>query len=118
MYRQTSQELIERIESDWEMIERIREGKELLEKRNIDIMKLSGKLLESAQKQSFTIGGLIVSLADAGTGESRVVAKEKDILGYTEQVDGLITSFNVQIHGDPSRRWRRSTRGPSSSARR
>ena len=97
MYRQTSQELIERIESDWEMIERIREGKELLEKRNIDIMKLSGRLLESAQKQSFTVGGLIVSLADAGTGESRVVAKEKDILGYTELVDGLITSFNAQI---------------------
>jgi methyl-accepting chemotaxis protein len=98
MYRQTSQELIERIETDWEMIERIREGKQLLEKRNVDIMKLSGKLLESAQKQSFTLGGLIVSLEDAGTGESRVVAKEKDILGYTEQVDGLITSFNTQIH--------------------
>jgi methyl-accepting chemotaxis protein len=98
MYRQTSQELIERIETDWEMIERIREGKELLEKRNVDIMKLSGKLLESAQKQSFTLGGLIVSLEEAGTGESRVVAKEKDILGYTEQVDGLITSFNAQIH--------------------
>ncbi len=97
MYRQTSQELIERIETDWEMIERIREGKQLLEKRNIDIMKLSGKLLESAQKQSFTIGGLIVSLEDAGNGESRVVAKEKDILGSTEQVDGLITSFNAQI---------------------
>jgi hypothetical protein len=97
MYRQTSQELIDRIETDWEMIERIREGKELLEKRNIDIMKLSGKLLESAQKQSFTIGSLIVSLGEAGTGESRVVAKEKDILGYTEQVDKLITSFNAQI---------------------
>ncbi len=97
MYRQTSQELIGRIESDWEMIERIREGKELLEKRNVDITKLSGKLLESAQKQSFTIGGLIISLEEAGTGESRVVAKEKDILGYTEQVDGLITSFNAQI---------------------
>jgi methyl-accepting chemotaxis protein len=98
MYRQTSQELIDRIETDWEMIERIREGKELLEKRNIDIMKLSGKLLESAQKQSFTIGGLIVSLGEAGAGEARVVAKEKDILGYTEQVDKLITSFNAQIH--------------------
>ena len=97
MYRQTSQELIERIESDWEMIERIREGKELLERRNIDIMKLSGRLLESAQKQSFTVGALIVSLADAGAGESRVVAKQKDIVGYTEQVDGLIASFNVQI---------------------
>lgn len=97
MYRQTSKELIDRIENDWEMIERIREGKELLEKRNIDITKLSGKLLESAQKQSFTIAGLIGSLEDAGTGESRVVAKEKDILGYTERVDGLITSFNAQI---------------------
>ena len=26
-----------------------------------------------------------------------MVAKEKDILGFTEQVDGLITSFNTQI---------------------
>ncbi|HVO38761.1 MAG TPA: methyl-accepting chemotaxis protein [Spirochaetia bacterium] len=98
MYGQSSSELIARIESDWEMIERIREGKELLEKRNIDITRLAGKLLESAQKQSFTIGGLIVSLEDAGTGESRVVAKEKEILGSTERVDGLITSFNAQIH--------------------
>jgi hypothetical protein len=97
MYRQTSKELIDRIESDWEMIERIREGKNLLEKRNIDIMKLSSKLLESAQKQSFTVGELIGSLVDAGTGETRVVAKEKDILSFTEQVDGLINSFNVQI---------------------
>ncbi len=98
MYGQASTELIDRIESDWEMIERIREGKELLEKRNIDITRLSVKLLESAQKQSFTIGGLIVSLEDAGTGEAQVVTKEKEILGHTEQVDGLITSFNAQIH--------------------
>lgn len=98
MYGQASTELIDRIESDWEMIERIREGKDLLEKRNIDITRLAVKLLESAQKQSFTIGGLIVSLEDAGTGEAQVVAKEKDILGHTEQVDGLITSFNAQIH--------------------
>ncbi|MGA2614039.1 MAG: methyl-accepting chemotaxis protein [Spirochaetia bacterium] len=98
MYGQASTELIDRIESDWEMIERIREGKDLLEKRNIDITRLAVKLLESAQKQSFTIGGLIVSLEDAGTGESQVVVKEKEILGHTEQVDGLITSFNAQIH--------------------
>jgi methyl-accepting chemotaxis protein len=97
MYGQASTELIDRIESDWEMIERIREGKDLLEKRNIDITRLAVKLLESAQKQSFTIGDLIVSLEDAGNGESQVVAKEKDILGHTEQVDGLITSFNAQI---------------------
>ncbi|HVP18689.1 MAG TPA: methyl-accepting chemotaxis protein [Spirochaetia bacterium] len=98
MYGQASSELIDRIESDWEMIERIREGKELLEKRNIDITRLSVKLLESAQKQSFTIGGLIVSLEDAGTGEAHVVEKEKEILGHTEGVDGLITSFNARIH--------------------
>ena len=97
MYRQTSAELIERIESDWEMIERIREGKELLEKRNIDIMKLSGRLLESAQKQALTLGQLIGSLDEAGTGETRVMAKERDILGYTEEVDTLITKFNAQI---------------------
>ena len=97
MYRQTSVELVERIESDWEMIERIREGKELLEKRNIDIMKLSVRLLESAQKQALTLGQLIVSVEDAGTGESRVVDKEKDILGYTGEVDTLITRFNAQI---------------------
>jgi methyl-accepting chemotaxis protein len=97
MYGQASTELIDRIESDWEMIERIREGKDLLEKRNIDITRLAVKLLESAQKQSFTIGDLIVSLEDAGRGEAHVVAKEKEILGHTEQVDGLITSFNAQI---------------------
>jgi methyl-accepting chemotaxis protein len=97
MYRQTSAELVERIESDWEMIERIREGKELLEKRNIDIMRLSGKLLESAQKQALTLGQLIVSLDDAGQGELRVVAREKDILGNTGEVDTLITRFNGQI---------------------
>jgi methyl-accepting chemotaxis protein len=98
LYRQTSQELIERIESDWEMIERIREGKELLQKRNIDITQLSVKLLESAQKQSFTIGDLIGSLAEAGAGETRVVAKEKVILGFTEEVDRLITTFSARIH--------------------
>jgi len=97
MYGQASTELIDRIESDWEMIERIREGKDLLEKRNIDITRLAVKLLESAQKQSFTIGDLIVSLEDAGNGETQVVTKEKEILGHTEQVDGLITSFNAQI---------------------
>ncbi len=98
LYRQTSQELIERIESDWEMIERIREGKDLLQKRNVDITQLAVKLLESAQKQSLTIGDLIGSLGEAGTGESRVVAKEKVILGLTEEVDRLINTFNARIH--------------------
>jgi methyl-accepting chemotaxis protein len=111
MYRQTSSELVERIESDWEMVERIREGKEMLESRNRDIMGLAGRLLESARKQASTVGGLIVSLADAGSAESRVVVKEKDVLGFTEQVDRLITSFNVQIQqtlGDMDELWSRT----------
>jgi methyl-accepting chemotaxis protein len=111
MYRQTSGELVERIESDWEMVERIREGKEMLESRNRDIMGLAGRLLESARQQASTIGQLIVSLAEAGSAEARVVTKEKDVLGYTEQVDRLITSFNAQIQqtlGDMDELWSRT----------
>jgi len=111
MYRQASGELVERIESDWEMVERIREGKEMLESRNRDIMGLAGRLLESARRQASTVGELITSLADAGGAESRVVVKEKDVLGYTEQVDRLITSFNVQIQqtlGDMDELWSRT----------
>jgi hypothetical protein len=111
MYRQTSGELVERIENDWEMVGRIREGKELLESRNRDIMDLAGRLLESARQQASTVGELIVSLAEAGSAESKVVVKEKDVLGYTEQVDRLITSFNVQIQqtlGDMDELWSRT----------
>jgi hypothetical protein len=111
MYRQTSGELVERIESDWEMVARIREGKEMLESRNRDIMGLAGRLLESARRQASTVGQLIVSLAEAGSAEARVVVKEKDVLGYTEQVDQLITSFNVQIQqtlGDMDELWSRT----------
>jgi hypothetical protein len=97
MYRQASGELVARIESDWEMIGRIREGKDVLESRNREIMRLADRLLESARKQALTIGELIGSLAEAGTGEGRVVAKERDILGYTERVEGLISSFSAQI---------------------
>ena len=111
MYRQTSSELVERIENDWEMVERIREGKEMLESRNRDIMGLAGRLLESARQQASTVGQLIVSLAEAGGAEAKVVVKEKDVLGYTEQVDRLITSFNVQIQqtlGDMDELWSRT----------
>ncbi len=118
MYRQTSQELIERIETDWEMIERIREGKELLEKRNIDIMKLSTKLLESAQKQSFTIGrphrfpgrGGHGRIPRGGQGEGHPRLHRAG--GWPDH------EFQRPDPRDPWRRWRRCTSGPSSSARR
>jgi methyl-accepting chemotaxis protein len=111
IYSRTSDELVERIETDWDTVERIREGKDVLEKRNAEIVRLGGKLLESAQKQAFTIGQLIVSIEEAGNAESRVVVKEKDILGSTEQVDGLIRDFNVQIQetlGEMEELYRRS----------
>jgi methyl-accepting chemotaxis protein len=93
------------------MVERIREGKEMLESRNRDIMGLAGRLLESARQQASTVGQLIVSLAEAGSAEAKVVVKEKDVLGYTEQVDRLITSFNIQIQqtlGDMDELWGRT----------
>jgi hypothetical protein len=96
-FTRVSEELRQRIELDNDMAERIRGGKGLMEKRNGEIINLSGKLLESAQKQAFTIGQLIVSIEKGGNAESQVVAKEKDILARTGKVDGLITSFNVQI---------------------
>ncbi len=118
MYRQTSAELVERIENDWEMIERIREGKELLEKRNIDIMSLSGRLLESAQKQALTLGQLIVSVDDAGQGELRVVAKEKDILGLHGRGGHARSRGSTPRSRIRWRRWKPSTSARLSSARR
>ncbi len=86
-----------RLARDMDMEEKLRDGKSTLTKRNAEIMRLSGKLLESAQKQAFTIGQLIVSIEKGGSAETRVVSKEKDILGRTEKVDGLINKFNSQI---------------------
>ncbi len=83
---------------DHHLAERMREGKGLIEKRNAEIMKLAVKLLESAQKQAFTVGQLVTSVEKGGSAESRVVLKEKDILGRTVRVDGLITNFNSQIN--------------------
>ncbi len=83
---------------DRELAERMREGKGLIEKRNAEIIKLAVKLLESAQKQAFTVGQLVTSVEKGGSAESRVVLKEKDILGRTVRVDGLITNFNSQIN--------------------
>jgi hypothetical protein len=111
IYTRTSGELVERIETDWDTVERIRDGKEMLETRNAEIVRLAGKLLESAQKQAFTVGQIIVSIEEAGNAESRVVVKEKDILGSTEQVDGLIRDFNLQIQetlGEMEELYRRS----------
>jgi hypothetical protein len=93
----TKSEQADRLDREKDVAGRILDGKALVERRNVEIMQLSGKLLESAQKQAFTIGKLIGSIEKGGNAETRVLAKEKDILGNTSRVDGLITNFNSQI---------------------
>lgn len=95
--RRNNSEQADRLEREKDAAGRILDGKSLLERRNMEIMKLSGKLLESAQKQALTIGKLIGSIDKGGNAEARVLSKEKDILGNTARVDGLITDFNSQI---------------------
>ena len=95
--RRAKTEQADKAERDKDVAGRILDGKALLERRNAEITKLAGKLLESAQKQAFTIGKLVGSIDKGGSAEARVVAKEKDILGFTERVDVLITDFNSQI---------------------
>ncbi len=95
--RRTNSEQADRIEREKDATGRISDGKALLERRNMEIMRLAGKLLESAQKQAFTIGKLVGSIDKGGNAESRVLAKEKDILGSTARVEGLIVDFNSQI---------------------
>jgi hypothetical protein len=79
------------------LAQQVRDGKETVESRNMEIMNLSGKLLESAQKQVFIVGQIISSMDKGASAESRVLAKEADILDRTEKVDVLITDFNSQI---------------------
>jgi hypothetical protein len=83
---------------DFVSIQGVKEGAGPADKRNEEIMKLAVKLLESAQKQAFTVGQLVMSVEKGGSAESRVLVKEKDILGRTVRVDGLITNFNSQIN--------------------
>ena len=97
LYFQTTNELIERVETDVILVERIKEGKERLEKRNLESGKLADRLLENAQSQALTIGQIMVSIEGAGSSEERVMAKEKDILGSTVEVDNRINEFNDRI---------------------
>lgn len=96
-YEESSAELVERLENEWEIIGRTRDGMVRLAQRNQDITGLSGRLLTNVRSQSDTINQVITTLADAGEAEAKVVDKEKDILEYTVQVDKLISDFNVQI---------------------
>ena len=117
MYRQTSAELVERIESDWEMIERIREGKELLEKRNIDIMKPVGQA-PGERAETGAHPGSAHRLAGGG-GDGGVAGR-----GQGEGHPGLHRRGGHPDHANSTRRsrirwprWRPCTSARSSSAR-
>jgi methyl-accepting chemotaxis protein len=97
IYAKTTREFIERVEVDWEIIENIEDGKERLKGRNLDSMTLALRLMESAQKQAFTIGQIMSSIQGAAAAEKKVMSKEKEILNYTVDVDSRITDFSGQI---------------------
>ncbi|MCD6122252.1 MAG: hypothetical protein J7K04_10490 [Spirochaetales bacterium] len=97
LHIETTDQLIERVEEDWELIEKIRAGKERLENRNRESIRLADRLTKSSQTQALTIGEIMSTIANAGEAESHVMEKEKDILGYTNTVDEMISNFNKKI---------------------
>nr|MQY77320.1 hypothetical protein [Spirochaeta sp.] len=97
LYARTTREFIERVEVDWEMIENMKDGKERLKGRNLESMNLALRLMESAQKQAFTIGQIMSSIQGAAAAEKKVMSKEKEILTYTVDVDSRITDFSGKL---------------------
>ena len=97
LYASTTEELVDRVEADWDLIEKLKEGKERLKIRNLESMKLAGRLMESAQKQALTIGDIMSSIAEGTSAENQVMVKEKEILNLTVEVDSRIIDFNQQI---------------------
>ena len=97
LYLNTTEELIERVEEDWELIEKIKEGKVKLEKRNFESVNLAEKLAKSSQTQALTIGEILGAIEKTSDSERKVMEKEKIILEYTNRVDRMISDFSKQI---------------------
>ncbi len=96
-YRDSSRRLESKLRADQELLAKIREGKGRLENRNLESMILASRLLESAQKQAFTIAQIMISIEQSATAEGEVVAKERDILNLTTQVDTQIGGFSREL---------------------
>ncbi len=96
-YRHSSRRLEDKLLADQEMLSKIREGKGRLENRNLESMILASRLLESAQKQAFTIAQIMISIEHSASAEGEVVAKERDILNLTTQVDSQIGGFSREL---------------------
>jgi len=95
----TTQELVDRVEADWDLVVRLKEGKSRLESGNLESMVLANRLVESAQKQAFSIGQIMSSIEEGARAENQVVEKEGQILELTAEVDSRIGDFNEQIRG-------------------
>jgi len=93
----TTRELVDRVESDWDLVVRLKEGKSRLESGNLESMVLANRLVESAQKQAFSIGQIMGSIEEGARAEKQVVGKEGQILHLTAEVDSRIGDFNEQI---------------------
>lgn len=97
LYRNSSRQLERKVRADQELLAKIREGKGRLENRNLESMILASRLLESAQRQAFTIAQMMGSIEQGAAAESDVMAKERDILTMTAAVDSHISGFSRQI---------------------
>jgi methyl-accepting chemotaxis protein len=93
----TTRELVERVEEDWELITRLKNGQERMQRRNLDSMRLSSRLMESSQKQALTMGQIMKAIEEATVAGLQVARKEKEILERTREVDARIIDFNFRI---------------------
>jgi len=96
---ETDQELIERVQTDRNLVGRLKDGKTRLERGNLESMVLANRLVESAQKQAFSIGQIMGSIEEGARAENQVVEKEEQILSLSAEVDARIADFNEQIRG-------------------
>ncbi|MBN2553951.1 MAG: hypothetical protein JXB06_14325 [Spirochaetales bacterium] len=95
----TGRELLQRVHADRDLVVRLKEGKTRLERGNLESMVLANRLVESAQKQAFSIGQIMGSIEEGARAESQVVEKEGQILALTAEVDSRIGDFNEQVRG-------------------
>jgi hypothetical protein len=96
---ETDQELVERVQADRDLVVRLNDGKTRLERGNLESMVLANRLVESAQRQAFSIGQIMGSIEEGARAENQVVEKEEQILSLTAEVDARIADFNEQIRG-------------------
>jgi methyl-accepting chemotaxis protein len=96
-FRDSSRRLESKLRADQDLLAKIREGKGRLENRNLESMILASRLLESAQKQAFTIAQIMISIEQSASAEGEVVTKERDILNLTTQVDAQIGGFSREL---------------------